>query len=106
MRHLKKLLSFFFVILMGSALWQCAKRGNPSGGPKDITPPQITRTEPDNFSTNFKAEKIRLYFDELIKLQDVQNQLIVSPPLKYPPGVKPLGGAGKYVEITIANLQK
>ncbi len=101
MRYLKKLLSLFFVILMGLALWQCAKRGTPSGGPQDITPPQITRTEPDNFSTNFKAEKIRLYFDEFIKLQDVQNQLIVSPPLKYPPEVKPLGGANKYVEIII-----
>lgn len=101
MRYLKKLLSLFFVILMGLALWQCAKRGTPSGGPQDITPPEITRTEPDNFSTNFKAEKIRLYFDEFIKLQDVQNQLIVSPPLKYPPEVKPLGGASKYVEIII-----
>lgn len=83
------------------ALWHCAKRGNPTGGPKDLTPPVVTRTEPENFSTEFKAEKIRLYFDELIKLQDVQNQLVVSPPLKYPPVITPLGGASKYIEVTI-----
>ncbi len=86
---------------MGLALWQCAKRGSISGGPKDITPPVVVRTEPDNFTTNFKAEKIRLYFDELIKLQDVQNQLIVSPPLKYLPEISPQGGASKYVEIIL-----
>ncbi len=52
-------------------------------------------------TTNFKAEKIRLYFDELIKLNDIQNQLIVSPPLKYQPEVSPQGGARKYVEVVL-----
>lgn len=101
MGYLRKLLSFAFLALMGLALWQCAKRGNPSGGPKDTVPPKLVRTEPENFSINFEAEKIRLYFDELIKLQDVQNQLIVSPPLKYPPEITPAGGPSKYIEIVI-----
>ncbi|WP_422349355.1 Ig-like domain-containing protein [Flagellimonas sp.] len=101
MRYLKKLLSLSFLLLMVMALWHCAKRGNPSGGPKDLTPPQLIRTEPENFTTEFKADKIRLYFDELIKLEDVQNQLIVSPPLKYPPEIRPLGGANKYIEVII-----
>ena len=48
---------------------------------------------------NFKASKIRLYFNELIKLEDVQNQLIVSPPLKYQPEITPQGGANRYVEF-------
>ncbi|NAY91912.1 hypothetical protein GTQ34_08280 [Muricauda sp. JGD-17] len=106
MAYLKKLFSLVFVAFLGLALWQCAKRGNPTGGPKDVTPPELVRAEPENFTTDFKAEKIRLYFDELIKLQDVQNQLIVSPPLKYPPEVKPQGGASKYVEIIIKDTLK
>ena len=101
MRYFKKLLSLSFLLLMGLALWQCAKRGNPSGGPKDVTPPELIRTEPENFSTNFEAQQIRLYFDEFIKLKDVQDQLIVSPPLKYPPEITPLGGASKYIQIII-----
>ena len=52
-------------------------------------------------TTGFKATKIRLYFDELVKLEDVQEQLIVSPPLKYTPIITPQGGANKFVEITI-----
>ncbi|KAB7528414.1 hypothetical protein F8C76_11150 [Flagellimonas olearia] len=101
MAYVKKLLGFLFFALMGLALWQCARRGSPSGGPEDVTPPKLVRTEPDNFSINFEAQKIRLYFDELIKLQDVQNQLVVSPPLKYPPEITPQGGPRKYIEILI-----
>nr|WP_298792235.1 Ig-like domain-containing protein [uncultured Allomuricauda sp.] len=101
MRYLKKLLSLSFLFLMVLALWQCAKRGTPTGGPKDETPPVLIRTEPENFSINFKAKEIRLYFDEFIKLKDVQNQMIVSPPLKYPPEVTPLGGASKYIQVVI-----
>lgn len=40
-----------------------------------------------------------MYFDELVKLEDIQNQLIVSPPLKYQPDITPQGGANKYVEF-------
>ncbi|WP_420320661.1 Ig-like domain-containing protein [Flagellimonas sp.] len=106
MRYFKKLLSLSFLFLMGLALWQCAKRGTPTGGPKDVTPPVLLRTEPENFSTNFEAKEIRLYFDEFIKLKDVQNQLIVSPPLKYPPEVTPLGGASKYIQVVIKDTLK
>ncbi|GGD78582.1 hypothetical protein GCM10011412_15500 [Maribacter cobaltidurans] len=52
-------------------------------------------------SVNFNGNKIRLYFDELVKLEKVQEQLIVSPPLKYQPLLSPQGGANKFVEITI-----
>ncbi len=83
------------------AFYQCAQKGTPTGGPKDITPPVLVKAEPPNMSINFKAEKIRLYFDELVKLKDVQEQLIVSPPLKYPPVLTPQGGANKYIEVKI-----
>ena len=97
---LKKILSFLFLIFMIAALWQCARRGTPSGGDKDVTPPVLLRTDPENLSINFNKKSIRLYFDEYIKLEDVQNQMVVSPPLKYTPDIKPQGLAGKYVEIT------
>ena len=101
MANMKRFLSGVFLLFIALALHQCAKRGSPSGGPKDTEPPVLVRAEPDNLSTNFTATKIRLYFDEYIKLQDVQKQLIVSPPFKYPPDISPQGGASKYVEIII-----
>lgn len=61
----------------------------------------MVRAEPENMTTHFNSEKIRLYFDELIKLEDVQNQLIVSPPLKHTPVITPQGGANRYIEIQL-----
>ncbi|WP_313790919.1 Ig-like domain-containing protein [Flagellimonas allohymeniacidonis] len=94
-------MSLLFLLLTGLALWQCARKGTPSGGPKDIEPPVLLRATPENFSINFNANKIRLYFDEFVRVEDAQNQIIVSPPLQYPLEIRPLGGASKYVEITI-----
>ena len=96
---IRRFVAFLFLFLIATVVWQCARKGSPTGGPKDLTPPRLTKTEPDSMTVNFKANRIRLYFDEFIKLEDVQNQLIVSPPLKYQPEIKPQGGASKYVEI-------
>jgi hypothetical protein len=97
----RRFLAIFFLLFLSLALYQCARRGSPSGGPKDTEPPVLIKAEPENLSTNFTATKIRLYFNEYIKLQDVQKQLIVSPPLKNQPEISPLGGAAKYVEIIL-----
>ncbi|MBT2160051.1 Ig-like domain-containing protein [Zobellia sp. KMM 6746] len=95
----RRFVTFLFLFMIVAVLWQCARRGSPTGGPKDLTPPTLLKTEPDSMTTNFKASRIRLYFDEFIKLKDIQEQLIVSPPLKYQPDIKPQGAASKYVEI-------
>ncbi len=83
------------------ALLQCARRGSPTGGPKDVAPPELLKADPENMTVNFKATKISLYFDEYIKLEKLQEQLIVSPPLKYLPEITPQGGTSKVVEIII-----
>ena len=99
---LNRFLSFLFFLLILFTIVQCGRRGGTlTGGPKDITPPVLVKSEPENLSTSFKTDKIRLYFDELIKLKDIQDQLIVSPPLKYTPEITPQGGAQKYIEIKI-----
>jgi len=98
---LRRVLAIFFIFFMALAFYQCARKGTPTGGPKDEIPPRLLKAEPENMTINFKAQKIRLYFDELVKLKDVQEQLIVSPPLKYQPLLAPQGGASKFIEITI-----
>ncbi|MEB8328477.1 Ig-like domain-containing protein [Flavobacteriaceae bacterium KMM 6897] len=103
---IKRIFCSLFIIIMVLALSQCAKRGTPSGGEKDSTPPKLLSAEPENMTINFKAKKIRLYFDEYIKLKDVQKQLIVSPPLKYNPLITPQGSASKFIEITIKDTLK
>ena len=103
---IRRFTALLFLFLILTVLWQCARKGSPTGGPKDLTPPTLVKTEPDSMTINFKAKRIRLYFDEFIKLEDVQNQLIVSPPLKYQPDIKPQGGASKYVEIQFKDTLK
>lgn len=98
---LRRIIACFFVLFAGLAFYQCARKGTPTGGPKDETPPVLLRAEPENMTINFDAKKIRLYFDELVKLKDVQEQLIISPPLKYPPVLTPQGGASKFIDITM-----
>ncbi|WP_317045595.1 MULTISPECIES: Ig-like domain-containing protein [Arenibacter] len=103
---IQRILGFLFLLLTVSALVQCARRGTPTGGDKDITPPKLIKAEPKNMSINFKANKIRLYFDEYVKLKDIEKQLIVSPPLKYTPVITPQGSANKYVEIILKDTLK
>ena len=98
---IRKILSLIFFILIAFSIVQCGRRGRISGGPKDETPPLLIKTQPENGSVNFTGKTIKLFFDEYIKLQDVQNQLIISPPLKYTPDITPQGGASKFIEITI-----
>ncbi len=81
---------------------QCAKKGTPSGGAKDTIPPVLLRAVPENFTTNFSEKEIRIYFDEYIKLKDLQKNLIISPPLKYQPIISPLS-TSKYIKITLSD---
>ncbi|MCF7559877.1 Ig-like domain-containing protein [Sabulilitoribacter multivorans] len=97
----KTLSNFILAAVIGFIFINCANRGTPDGGPKDDTPPTIVKSEPENFSTNFTGNEIRVYFDEYITIKDLQKQLIISPPLKTQPEVKPLGGANKYISIKI-----
>ncbi|MEZ4801241.1 MAG: Ig-like domain-containing protein [Gelidibacter sp.] len=99
MRH--TFFNAFILLLMVVSIISCANRGTPSGGEKDILPPKIIKSNPENFSTNFNGKEIRIYFDEYIKLKDIQKQLIISPPMDPEPDITPLGSASKYIKIVI-----
>ncbi|MFD2892076.1 Ig-like domain-containing protein [Flavobacterium chuncheonense] len=79
----------------------CAKRGSISGGPKDTIPPSITSSFPKNYSTNFDGKEIKISFNELIKVKNINKQLIISPPLKKQPIIIPQGSASRFISIKI-----
>ena len=103
MKIVRRLLAALFACCMLLALSRCGRRGTPSGGPKDETPPVLLRADPPDRTTRFQADRIRLYFDEYVRLQNTENQLIISPPLKYPAELSPMGMASKYVEIKFSD---
>lgn len=76
----------------------CANMKAPGGGPKDIYPPEVIGSEPPNYSTNFKAHKITLNFNEFVTVSDIVTEVFISPPLEKTPDIKT---RGKSVIITI-----
>jgi len=80
----------------------CAKKGTPSGGTRDTIPPVIVRSVPENYTTNFSEDEFRIYFDEYIKLEEQQKNLIISPPLKYQPTITPLS-TSKVLKVVITD---
>ena len=80
-------------------LHSCANRGNPTGGDRDIDPPVILKMTPDNFSINFTSKEIEIIFDEYVKLKNLQQQLIISPPMERQPEILPLGSASKKITL-------
>ncbi|HOI32088.1 MAG: Ig-like domain-containing protein [Bacteroidales bacterium] len=74
---------YLVIILLFSTLClqQCANPVMPRGGEKDIIPPKVLLAVPENYSVNFDAKKIELTFDEFVKLDNMQKNLLVSPPL-------------------------
>lgn len=65
----------------------CAQLGTPIGGPKDERPPEIVSLSPANQSVNFTSKRVDITFDEYIKLNNLKQQLLISPPMKEQPEV-------------------
>lgn len=97
---MRKTLGIISVIIWLVSTTHCAKRGTPTGGAKDSIPPLLVNATPPRNSVNFDAEKVVMVFDEYIKLNDIANQLIVSPPMERSSyRILPEGTVSKKVEI-------
>lgn len=102
----QKALQMFCVAVLTLLLVHCAKRGRPSGGPIDEEPPVVTTFEPPNYSTGFQGNEIEIRFNEFIKFEGLQEQLIISPPLEYRPIISPQGGTSKRIKVKILDTLK
>lgn len=89
-----KRFSFFLLALIGltSLIAACANQGaGPDGGPYDETPPHIVgMTAPERLQ-NGKRTKFSLVFNELIKVDNPTEKIIVSPPQIETPEIKVSG---------------
>ncbi|MBV7441151.1 Ig-like domain-containing protein [Weeksellaceae bacterium TAE3-ERU29] len=91
----------FIILIALTTLFSCARRGNPTGGPKDITPPKLLRATPDTLSTNVPVDlkEIRLTFDELVQLRDYTKNVLISPPVEPSPTFSPIGTPSREVKV-------
>jgi hypothetical protein len=57
----------------------CANIIPPTGGPRDSLPPVLVMSVPKDSVTNFRGDRITLNFDEYVEVQNVFENVIVSP---------------------------
>ena len=96
-RHLPLMLLAAF--LLGS----CARMGQPDGGWYDETPPRIMGAAPADKGTNVKNQKISIFFDEFIQIENATEKVVVSPPQLETPEIV---ASGKRIKIELLDSLK
>ena len=74
----------FPIIITMLVAVRCANPVAPTGGSKDTNPPVIIALEPPNGTTDFQEGQFRLSFDEFIQLNNVNDEVFLSPPAELP----------------------
>lgn len=69
--------------LLLTGLYRCASPVTPTGGPKDILPPILLSSEPQNRTTGQKPSIITFNFNENIQLKNETEKISVSPAIPY-----------------------
>lgn len=77
-----KLLNNISIIISLIILISCAKQSTPMGGPQDEEPPKLIRITPTNESLNVKPNTIELEFDEYVKVENANKNIIITPRIK------------------------
>lgn len=91
MKPVIKYSSFLSLLILAVCMVGCAKQGMPSGGPKDVTPPLVISSTPANETLGFSGEQFFVEFDEYVVLKDVENNVLISPPMNPKPEIKTKG---------------
>lgn len=96
---MKKLL-FLLIISTATLLLvqSCARMGAPDGGWYDETPPRVIGAVPADKALNVDNGKVRIYFSEFVKIENIQEKVVISPPQIESPDIK---AHGKYVEVKL-----
>ncbi len=93
----KQLFKIIFPALAILLFAKCAQVAPLNGGKRDVDPPKLIEAIPLNRTINFNSDQIVLKFNENVKLQDLPNQLIVSPKLSFDPDIE---ADGKKITIS------
>lgn len=89
--HFFNLLNGITLFVMLLVVVGCARMGKPDGGWFDETPPRIIGCTPADGAINVNQKKIRISFNEFIKLDNAQEKVVISPPQLEQPEIKSQG---------------
>jgi len=96
-------LPLLLTVVIGGVLISCARMGNPDGGWYDETPPKVLGATPADKATEVKAQKVKISFDEFVKIDNPTENVIVSPPQLQAPEIK---ATGKSIEVKLLDSLK
>ncbi|MCF0201960.1 MAG: Ig-like domain-containing protein [Bacteroidaceae bacterium] len=77
--------------------------GNPDGGWFDEEPPYVVATSPMENAVNYKGRRVYLLFNEYIKVENIQEKVVVSPPQIEQPEIKV---QGKRIRVQLEDTLK
>ncbi|MDR1937176.1 MAG: Ig-like domain-containing protein, partial [Tannerellaceae bacterium] len=87
---MKKIQTFIGLLLL-ALVYSCANIGMPNGGPYDELPPKFVSSKPAPSQLNYKGKTIEILFDELIQIDKPTENVIITPPQKQLPVIRPSG---------------
>lgn len=93
----------FIMAVISIVLFACANPGTPSGGPIDVTPPEVLKSSPESFATKNSKAKVVISFDEFIKLEKPNEKVVISPPQLQQPEIKT---SGKKIIVNLLDTLK
>ena len=94
----------FMAVVLALLLVACANMGTPDGGPYDETPPRVVRTSPKFGEANVtNTKKIVIEFDEIVKIENAYEKVVISPPQIEQPEIE---ANGKKVTVTLLDSLK
>ncbi|MDF9800566.1 uncharacterized protein (DUF2141 family) [Catalinimonas alkaloidigena] len=73
-------LCIFWITLI--AIGSCARRGVPTGGPRDTIPPTLVNMYPPLEAVNFDDDEVYLEFDEYVEARSLKQDIIINPPVE------------------------
>ena len=82
----ESLTRIFCLFILSVGISACARIEGLAGGPKDTEPPQVIwEKSSSNLQTSFNPREIRLSFNEYIALNNIQQNLVITPTLQHNP---------------------
>lgn len=92
--------TILFLILLTTVLTiaSCASIGSPDGGRYDEEPPRVLGATPADRATDVSSKRISILFDEFVKITNVNEKVVVSPPQLEVANVR---AAGKRIKVTL-----
>jgi hypothetical protein len=93
---INNIIKYFFLLLLGLLLSDCANQLPPGGGEIDRVPPVITEISPPDGTTNYKEDYFELTFSKYVEKRSLKDAIFISPSIN---GNIELDWSGKSVKV-------